>query len=85
MRKADVVRQRSTRSALDISADATTGILSTLNRQRVLLSQLSRLHLDWYDKIIYIKPLPDCLLHRQSYSDKDLDCSGSRVGFLHSY
>ena len=65
------------------------GNISTLHHQRVLLreiipSELSRLHLVWHDRIIYIKPLPDCL-HTKSYSDKDLDSSGSIVGFLHSY
>ena len=66
------------------------GNINTLHHQRVLLrniipSELSRLHLVWFDRTIYIKPLPDCLLNASSYSYKDTDPSGFIVGFLRSY
>lgn len=66
------------------------GNISTIHHQRVLLrdiipSELPRLHLVWFDRTIYIKPLPDCLLDASSYSCKDTDPSGFVVGFLRSY
>ena len=66
------------------------GNISTLHHQRVLLrdiipSEQLRLHLVWFDRTIYIKPLPDCLLKAESYSDKDPDPSGLILGFLRSY
>ena len=66
------------------------GNINTLHHQRVLLrniipSELPRLHLIWFDKTIYIKPLPDCLLNASSYSYKGTDPSGFILGFLRSY
>lgn len=39
-----------------------------LHHQKVLLREIiptdqSRLHLVWFDRVVYVKPLPDCLLH----------------------
>ncbi len=66
------------------------GNISPLHHQRVLLraiipSELSRLHLVWFDRVIYIKPLPDCLLDTSRYPDYNFDPSGSVAGFLRSY
>ena len=66
------------------------GNIQPLHHQRVLLrniipSELPRLHLVWFDRTIYIKPLPDCLLNASSDSYRDHDPSGSVVGFLRSY
>lgn len=66
------------------------GNINTLHHQRVLLrniipSELPRLHLVWFDRTIYVKPLPDYLLNSESYSYKGTDPSGSIVGFLRSY
>lgn len=64
--------------------------INTLHHQRVLLrniipSELPRLHLIWFDRTIYIKPLPDCLLNSSYFSDQSTDSSGLVVGFLRSY
>ena len=73
------------------------GNISPLHHQRVLLrtiipSEQARLHLVWYDRIIYIKPLPDCTIIRTrnnnddySSDEKTTDPSGSVSGFLRSY
>ena len=66
------------------------GNINALHHQRVLLrtiipSELARLHLVWFDRIIYVKPLPDHLLHASCYSDKGADPAGLVVGFLRSY
>ena len=66
------------------------GNLNTLHHQQVLLrnivpSELPRLHLVWFDRTIYIKPLPDRLLDFSSYPDKGTDPDGLVVGFLRSY
>lgn len=64
--------------------------ISPLHHQRVLLrkiipSEQARLHLVWFDRNIYIKPLPDSLLDIKHYSDTGFDPSGSITGFVHSY
>ena len=66
------------------------GNISPLHHQRVLLrevipSEQARLHLVWFDRNIYVKPLPDSLLDINSYPDTSSDPSGSITGFLHSY
>lgn len=66
------------------------GNINSLHHQRVLLrniipSELPRLHLVWFDRTIYIKPLPDCLLDASSDSHRNPDPSGLAVGFLRSY
>lgn len=66
------------------------GNISPLHHQRVLLrkiipSDLSRLHLIWFDRIIYVKPFPDYLLDTSRYSEISFDPSGSITGFLRSY
>ena len=69
------------------------GHYGTLHHQRVLLrtiipSASPRLHLVWHRRIIYIMPLPDCLLNASYYSDivcKDLELYSSIIGFLRSY
>ena len=64
--------------------------IKSLHHQRVLLrkiipSELARLHLIWFDRIIYVKPLPDSLLDMNRYSVTGFDPSGSITGFVHSY
>ena len=67
------------------------GNISALHHQRVILrkiipSELPKLHLVWFDRIIYIKPLPDCLIINEShYLSQDFDRSGLIAGFLRSY
>ena len=66
------------------------GNISPLHHQQVLLrtiipSELARLHLIWFDRIIYVKPLPDYLLDITHYPDTSFDLSGSLTGFLRSY
>lgn len=66
------------------------GNISPLHHQRVILRniipcEMAQLHLVWFDRIIYIKPLPDCLLNDSYYYNKGLEHSGEVVGFLRSY
>ena len=66
------------------------GNISPLHHQRVLLrktipSEQARLHLVWFDRNIYVKPLPDSLLDINRYPDTSSDPSGSIRGFLRSY
>lgn len=66
------------------------GNVNTLHYQHVLLrnivpSELPRLHLVWFDRTIYIKPLPDRHLNFSGYPDKGTDLDGLVVGFLRSY
>lgn len=66
------------------------GNISALHHQRVILreiipSELSRLHLVWFDRTIYIKPLPDSILHTAYSSIKHSDPSGLIACFLRSY
>ena len=66
------------------------GNISPLHHQRVLLRhiipcELPRLHLVWFDRIIYIKPLPDCLVNDSRYLNGGLDPSGVVAGFIRSY
>lgn len=66
------------------------GNISALHHQRVLLrdiipSELARLHLVWFERTIYIKPLPDGLLDDSLCFREGFDPSGSVVGFLRSY
>ena len=66
------------------------GNISPLHHQRVILrdiipSELPQLHLVWFDRKIYIKPLPDCLVNDSRYLSQDFDHSGSVAGFLRSY
>lgn len=64
-----------------------------LHHQRVLLRQIiptdqSRLHLVWFDRNIYVKPLPDCLLDHEYVKNRVVEDHCIRravVGFLHSY
>lgn len=66
------------------------GNISPLHHQRVILRdiipcEMPQLHLVWFDRTIYIKPLPDCFLNGSRYFNKGLDHSGEVVGFLRSY
>ena len=66
------------------------GNLSTLHHQRVILrdiipSELPQLHLVWFDRKIYVKPLPDCLINQSRYLTQAFDHSGVVAGFLRSY
>ena len=66
------------------------GNISPLHHQRVLLreiipSELARLHLVWFDRNIYVKPLPDSLIDINRCPDTSSDPSGSITGFLRSY
>ena len=66
------------------------GNISSLHHQRVLLrkiipSEQARLHLVWFDRNIYVKPLPDNLLDINRCPDTSFDSSGSLLGFLSSY
>ncbi|MCJ1426961.1 hypothetical protein MMC29_004864 [Sticta canariensis] len=69
------------------------GNINTLHHQRVLLrdiipSECSRLHLVWFDRTIYVKPLPEYLLNLKFYRDvvcNDVELYGLIVGFLRSY
>lgn len=66
------------------------GNISALHHQRVLLrdiipSEMPRLHLVWFDRTIYIKPLPDGLLDDSLCALEGFDPSGSVRGFLRSY
>ena len=66
------------------------GNISTLHHQRVILrdiipSELPQLHLVWFDRKIYIKPLPDCLIKDSRYLSQTFDHSGLVAGFLRSY
>ena len=71
------------------------GNISPLHHQRVLLrkiipSEYARLHLVWFDRTIYIKPLPETIL-RNDYSryyyssEEEKGDKGLVVGFLRSY
>ncbi|KAF1344924.1 hypothetical protein BDV97DRAFT_362812 [Delphinella strobiligena] len=51
------------------------GNVRPLHHQKVLLREiiptdLSRLHLVWFDRVVYVKPLPDCLLDYGYVHDK---------------
>ena len=66
------------------------GNISPLHHQRVILrdiipSELPQLHLIWFDRKIYIKPLPDCLLNDSRYLSQAFDHDGVVAGFLRSY
>lgn len=66
------------------------GNISPLHHQRVILrdiipSELAQLHLVWFDRKIYIKPLPDCLIMNSRYLSQDFDYTGVVAGFLRSY
>ena len=66
------------------------GNISTLHHQRVILrdiipSEKPELHLVWFDRKIYIKPLPDCLIDDSRYSSQDFDHADEVAGFLRSY
>ena len=66
------------------------GNISPLHHQQVLLrkiipSEQARLHLIWFDRNIYVKPLPDYFLDTDRYSVASIDPSGSITGFLRSY
>ena len=66
------------------------GNISPLHHQRVLLrdiipSELPQLHLVWFNRKIYIKPLPGCLINDSHYLSQDFDRSGEVAGFLRSY
>lgn len=69
------------------------GHINTLHHQRVLLrniipSQCSRLHMVWFGRTIYVKPLPEYLLNLNYYTDfvcPDIELYGLIVGFLRSY
>ena len=66
------------------------GNISTLHHQKVLLrdiipSELPKLHLVWFDRKIYIKPLPDCLIKDSRCLGQGFDHSGEVAGFLRSY
>ncbi|KAM0795626.1 hypothetical protein BDR22DRAFT_870394 [Usnea florida] len=66
------------------------GNISPLHHQRVLLrkiipSEQARLHLVWFDRIIYVKPLPENFLEINRYPDSSFDSSGFLLGFLSSY
>ena len=62
------------------------GNVNTLHHQRVLLrniipSEMPRLHLVWFDRTIYIKPLPDRLLSFSIFPDKGSDPLGLVIRF----
>ena len=67
--------------------------ISALHHQRVILREVipsedPRLHLLWFNRIIYIKPLPDYLLDAQCFKDvvcKNSDLYSLVMGFLLSY
>lgn len=67
--------------------------ITPLHHQRVLHrevipSELSHLHLIWFGRTIYVKPLPDYLLSTEYYSDiicQDFELYSLIVGFLRSY
>lgn len=69
------------------------GNINPFHHQRVLLRAIipcesSRLHLVWFDRTIYIKPLPEYLLNVKYYTDvicNDVELYGLIVGFLRSY
>lgn len=69
------------------------GNISTLHHQKVLLrniipSESSRLHLVWFNRNIYIKPLPECLFDPNYHSDiirENDHLGGIILGFLRSY
>lgn len=69
------------------------GNISTLHHQQVLQrtivpSQSARLHLVWFDRTIFIKPLPDCLLNAAYIDDvvrPSKELYGLATGFLYSY
>ena len=57
-------------------------------QRKVIPSQAARLHLVWFERIIFIKPLPDYLLNAAFF--KDIICHneelyGLATGFLYSY
>lgn len=67
--------------------------INALHHQKVLcrevvLSERSDLHLVWFDRIIYVKPLPICLLDH-NFIDAivlpDADLYSNIFGFLYSY
>lgn len=67
--------------------------ISALHHQKVLLREVipcerARLHLVWFGRIIYIKPLPDYLLCNSFYDNsvcKDHHLHALLTGFLRSY
>jgi hypothetical protein len=69
------------------------GNINPLHHQKVLLRQIipsesPRLHLLWFGRTIYIKPLPTYLLNTKYYEEiicKDFDLYALIVGFLLSY
>ena len=66
------------------------GNISPLHHQRVILrdiipSELPQLHLVWFDRKIYIKPLPDCLFYDSHSLSQDFDYTGVVAGFIRSY
>jgi hypothetical protein len=57
-------------------------------RRKVVPSQATRLHLVWFGHIIYVKPLPDCLLNAAFWRDvicRSQDLYRLASGFLRSY
>lgn len=69
------------------------GNINTLHHQRVLLreiipSECSKLHLVWFGRTIYVKPLPEYLLNLEYHTSvvcKDVELYSLIVGFLRSY
>lgn len=71
------------------------GNISPLHHQKVLLREViatesSRMHLVWFDRFIYIKPLPDYMLHFAHYDaiickDRGDDLHSLVIGFLLTY
>lgn len=67
--------------------------IETLHHQRVLLrtiipSTSPSLHLIWFHRIMYIMPMPDCLLNASYYSDNvcnNLELYSIVIGFFRSY
>ena len=56
--------------------------------RNIIPTQDPRLHLVWFDRTIYIKPLPDCLLNADYFQDtvaKDEALYRLACGFLRSY
>ena len=64
-----------------------------LHEQHVLLRKIipafdTRLHLLWFDRIVYIKPLPECLLdltYVEKMTRRAPELRGPILGFLASY
>ncbi|RDW57278.1 hypothetical protein BP5796_12728 [Coleophoma crateriformis] len=67
--------------------------ISPLHHQKVLQRQIfattkSRLHLIWFGRIIFIKPLPDCLINANYFTSTistDSQAYALASGFLRSY